>query len=157
MSRRAEIQMTEEEIDAFLAGRRVMNLATVGRDDRPHLVAMWYGWAPDGRLAFSTYRSSQKVKNLERRPILTALVEDGERYEELRGVQLACDVELTTDTEVLHPLAESVYERYHAAEHGALTDEIRPFVHGGMAKRTAVLLDVVETSSWDHAKLGGTR
>ncbi len=157
MSRRAAIRMTPTEIDDFLSGRRVMNLATVGATGRPHLVAMWYGWAPDGRLAFTTYTRSQKIKNLERRPVLTALVEDGERYEELRGVQLVCDVELSGDRAVVNAIGASLYERYHAADSGPLTDEVRPFVHAGMDKRTGVLLDVVDTVSWDHTKLGAAR
>ena len=49
---------------------------------------MWYGFlGPD--LAVWTYRRSQKAVNLERDPRLTCLVEAGERYEELRGVELS--------------------------------------------------------------------
>jgi PPOX class probable F420-dependent enzyme len=155
MSRRAATRMTDHEVETFLAGRRVANIATIGADGRPHVVAMWYGWAPDGRIAFATYTSSQKVVNLRRRAVLTALVEDGERYEELRGVQLKCDSELSEDRDTVNAVGESLYERYHAEASGPLTDEIRPFVHAGMMKRTAVLLDVVDIASWDHAKLGG--
>ena len=43
----------------------------------------------DGRIAFWTYRTSQKARNLARDPRLTCLVEDGEDYFELRGVQVA--------------------------------------------------------------------
>lgn len=157
MADRSAVRMTDEEVDLFLTGRRVMNLATVRPDGRPHLVAMWYGWAPDGRLALATYSRSQKVLNLRRQPLLTALVEDGERYTELRGVQLVCDVTLSDDRDVVNAIGESLYERYHAEHDGPLTDEIRPFVHAGMAKRTGVLLDVVEIATWDHAKLGGGR
>lgn len=153
MSQRERIRMTDEEIDEFLDAPRVMNVATIGSDDRPHLVAMWYSTAPDGRLAFTTYRSSQKIANLRRRPVLTAMVEDGERYEELRGVQLKCDVELSDDPDVLNALGEASYTRYHAPISGPLTDDMKPFIHAGMVKRTAVLLDVVETASWNHAKL----
>ncbi len=157
MSKRDLVQMNDDEIDEFLRGRHVMNVATIGSDGRPHLVAMWFGWAPDGRLAFTTYARSQKIRNLQRRPILTALVEDGELYTELRGVQLACDAVLSDDPAVVNVVGESVYERYNAEHDGPLTDEIRPFVHAAMAKRTAVLLDVVETASWDHAKLEAGR
>lgn len=146
--------MSVNEIDSFLAGRRVMNLASLGPDGRPHLVAMWYGFTSSGQIGFATYGRSQKIRNLERNPALTALVEDGERYDELRGVQLVCDTILTSERDVVHEIGESLYERYHAEHDGPLTDEIRPFVHAHMAKRTAVLLDVVDTASWNHAKLG---
>ena len=40
----------------------------------------------EGRIAFWTYASSQKIKNLERDDRITCLVEDGADYFELRGV-----------------------------------------------------------------------
>src|SRR5919205_168015 len=79
--------MTSEEVDAFLAGRRTMNVATIGPTGHPHLVAMWYGFV-DGRPAFWTFGRSQKMRNLRRDPKLTALVEDGATYAELRAVEL---------------------------------------------------------------------
>ena len=153
MSKRASIAMNDQEVADFLAGRHVMNMATIGPTGRPHLVGMWYGWAPDGRLACHTYPRSQKIKNLERNPALTALVEDGAVYDELRGVQLMCDAEIVDDRDIVHAVAESTYERYTAEQSGPRNDDTRPFLHAYVAKRVAVLLDVVDTASWDPAKL----
>ena len=86
-SRRDLIRMTDEEVEQFLDGRHTMNVATIGPDGRIHLVAMWYGFL-EGAPAFWTYGKSQKILNLRRDPRITALVEDGEQYEELRGVEL---------------------------------------------------------------------
>ena len=44
-----------------------------------------------------TYAASQKVRNLERDPRATLQVEDGEIYEELRGVTLATEAEIERD------------------------------------------------------------
>ena len=62
-----------------------MNIATHNHDGTIHLVAMWYGFTPDGRPAFETFAKSQKVQNLRRDPRITALVEAGDVYEELRA------------------------------------------------------------------------
>ena len=70
-SRRDLIKMTPDEVDAFLHGPRTMNVATIGRDGTPHLVAMWYGFLGDAP-AFWTFGKSQKVMNLERDPRITA-------------------------------------------------------------------------------------
>ena len=51
----------------------------------------------DGRIAFWTYRTSQKARNLARDPRLTCLVEDGEDYFELRGVQVTGTVRVVAD------------------------------------------------------------
>ena len=66
-NRRDAIKMTQQEVDEFLDGRHTMNVATIGKDGRPHLVAMWYGYL-DGQLAFWTFGKSQKVVNLRRDP-----------------------------------------------------------------------------------------
>src|SRR5947208_14390400 len=78
------IKMTPEEVDAFLHERHTMSVATIGPDGRPHVVAMWYGFL-DGKPGFETYRKSQKLKNLERDPRMTCLIEDGDRYDQVRG------------------------------------------------------------------------
>ena len=65
-----------------------MQLATINPDGTPHLVTMFYALR-DGRIAFWTYRASQKARNLARDPRVTCLVEDGDEYFELRGVQVA--------------------------------------------------------------------
>src|SRR5680860_1689977 len=87
MSRQDQIRMTDEEVLDFLSGRHTMNVASIGRDGQPHLVAMWYGFH-DGAPAFWTYGKSQKVVNLRRDPRLTCLVEEGSAYKDLVGVEL---------------------------------------------------------------------
>ncbi|MDZ7732092.1 MAG: pyridoxamine 5'-phosphate oxidase family protein [Acidimicrobiia bacterium] len=98
MSRRDLIRMTEAEIEEFLGGRHTMNIATFGPDGNIHLVAMWYGFL-DGQPAFETFAKSQKVKNLRRNPEITVLVEDGETYDELRGVEMVGRAEIFDDPE----------------------------------------------------------
>ena len=47
-----------------------------------------------------TFAKSQKVKNLERDPRATLQVEDGEEYQELRGVVLYGRAQLIDDFEL---------------------------------------------------------
>ena len=152
MSRRDQIRMTAEEVDAFLAGRHTMNLATIGPDGQPHLVAMWYGFAADGRLAWWTYGKSQKVRNLERDPRLTCLVETGESYDQLKGVELVGTARILEDRDEIMAVGRSVYERYT----GEWTNDAAAPLEVMGAKRVAIVIDVMKTVSWDHSKLGGT-
>ena len=92
--------MSDEEVDDFLRGRHSMAVATLDADGRPHVVAMWYGFL-DGAPAFETYRKSQKVVNLRRDPRMTCLVEEGNRYDELRGVELVSTGTIVDDPEAL--------------------------------------------------------
>src|SRR3954451_25289721 len=86
-SRRSQITMSDSEIESYLAGQRILNVATVGPTGHPHLVAMWYAYV-HGELCFWTFAKSQKIANLRRDAKMTGLVESGESYNELRGVEL---------------------------------------------------------------------
>ena len=87
VNQRALIKMTPEEVDEFLHGRRSMTMSTISPDDSIHSVAMWYGFL-EGKIAVESKAKAQKVKNLERDPRLTCLVEAGETYDQLHGVSL---------------------------------------------------------------------
>lgn len=151
MSRRDQVRMSDEEVDAFLhEPHHTMNVATYNHDGTIHLVAMWYGFL-DGSPAFWTYRTSQKIRNLERDPRLTCLVEDGATYETLRGVELVGRAELVTDIEDLLPLGRNVVARYN--DDVTESADLDPFLRNYGAKRWGVKLQVERVVSWDHGKL----
>jgi len=142
--------MSDEEVDAFLAGRHTMNVASFNHDSTIHLVAMWYA-VLDGDPVFWTYGRSQKIRNLQRDPRITLLVETGEAYSELMGVELVGRAEVLTEKADIMAIGEAVYERYF----GEVTDEVRPFVEMTGAKRFGVRIAVERVVSWDHKKLEG--
>ena len=150
MSRRDMIHMNDEEIRAFLEEQRTLQVATIDHDGWPHLVAMWYALIND-QIAFWTYAKSQKAVNLRRDPKLTCLVETGERYDELRGVQIKGRAILTTDQETIRRVAEVIYGRYVSP----LNDATRQMIVAQAPKRVLVFVEPVELVSWDHRKLGG--
>ena len=150
MSRRDQIRMTETERDEFLRGRHTMSVATIGPDGRIHLVAMWYGFV-EGQLCFWTYEKSQKIRNLERDPTLTALVESGETYDQLKGVEIVGTGVVLTDRDEVMQIGRSVFERYT----GPWSDAAAPAVEQMGAKRSAVKIEVEKLVTWDHTKLGG--
>lgn len=152
MKRREQIQMCTAEIRAFLAEQRTMAVATLGPDGYPHVVAMWYALV-DGAIAFWTYAKAQKAINLRRDPRITCLVEAGDMYSELRGVQIKGTAELVEDAEAVHRLGVTIHERYHGAP---LSLDMERKVAAQAPKRLAVYVRPVKIVSWDHRKLGGT-
>lgn len=143
--------MTAAEIEEFLAGRRTMSVATLGIGGQPHLVAMWYGFLGSAP-AFWTYRRSQKAVNLRRDPRLTCLVEDGDSYDRLRGVELVGRGTVIDEPEVVLAVGTSVIGRY--IEPGDI--QSRDAMLASAAKRVAVRIDVDRVVSWDHSKLAGS-
>jgi PPOX class probable F420-dependent enzyme len=150
-SRRDQIEMSGEELRAFVAEQMVMQCATVGPRGRPHLVPLWY--VPDGiELMGWTYAKSQKARNLDRDPRATIGIEQGVRYEELRGVMFECDVELERDPSEVEQYGLMLFRRYA----DDLTPEIREMVAKQAQKRVGLRFVPSRVVSWDHRKLGGT-
>jgi len=153
--------MSDAEIDEYLHGRRTMNVASIGTDGHVHLVAMWYGFTNargeggplgDRAPAFWTYGRSQKILNLQRDPRVTCLIESGDEYAQLRGVELVGTATILEDRDDVMAIGRSVFERYN----GEWSDGAAAAVATMGAKRVGVRIDVEKVVSWDHTKLGGT-
>jgi PPOX class probable F420-dependent enzyme len=149
-SRRSQIEMSDDEVRAFLAEQMVMQCATVGPRGLPHMVPLWYV-AEDLDLVGWTYAKSQKAKNLERDPRATIGIEDGVQYHELRGVMLECNVALERDAERVEGYGLRLFERYA----GELNEGIREMVAKQAPKRIGLRFVPSRVVSWDHRKLGG--
>jgi PPOX class probable F420-dependent enzyme len=149
-SQRELIRMSDDEVDVFLAERRKLHVATLGRDGSPHLVPMYF-LVVDGAVTFWTYSASQKIANLLRDPRITVMAEDGEAYFDLRGVQIAGRAHLTPDPALVTAFGERLYERYF----GPLDENGRAYVARSAAKRTRVTVEPLRVVSWDHRKLAG--
>lgn len=140
--------MTPAEVDAFLHERQTMSVATHNPDGSIHLVAMWYGFV-DGLPVFETHPKAQKAVNLRRDPRLTCLVEDGDTFETLRGVQLVGTAEVSDDRELVIAAARSVVERYFPDVDPADVDALAEGVAG---TRVAITVRADRVVSWDHTK-----
>jgi PPOX class probable F420-dependent enzyme len=152
MNVREQIRMSPQELAAFLAEERTVVCGTVGRGGLPHLMPLWYV-VRDGELWAWTYAASQKVRNLERDPRATLLVEAGEVYEELRGVMLTADSVIERDGAAVAALGVELYTRYH----DVLSDEVRAMIEQQAPKRVALRFVERSQTSWDHRKLASAR
>jgi PPOX class probable F420-dependent enzyme len=148
VKQRAQIRMSDDEIDEFLHGKHTMSLASLNADGTIHMVAMWYGFL-EGAVAFETKAKSQKVQNLRRNPTITCMVEDGDTYNELRGVQIIGTAEVFEDRDRLIEMGKSVFERHV----GPYTDDMLPAVEMMLNKRVGIKVNPVRVASWDHTKL----
>ena len=144
--------MTDTEVEAYLDEQRTLNIATVSPSGHPHLVAMWYARL-EGDIVFWTFGKSQKVLNIRRDPRITALIESGDVYNELRGVELIGTARLIEDHDKIVEIGTAVAVRYNglSAASGAGLEFIRKQAH----KRIGVAMTVDKVVSWDHTKLGG--
>ncbi len=140
--------MSPEEVDHFLRSERTTTMCTMHPDGSIHAVAMWYAFL-GGTPAIETKRESQKIRNLRRDPRLTFLVEAGDKYENLRGVELVGRARIVEDPVQVLEFGVSMWERYVST----YTEEQRPLVDAMMHNRVVVAIDATRVVSWDHRKL----
>ena len=155
MGRRAQIQMTDDEVRAFLSEERTVICATNGPRGWPHLMPLWYllratgaGGAPE--IWAWTFAKSQKAVNIGRDARATLQVEAGESYDELRGVMFECDVVVHDDVDAVRQFGLELYARY-----GGVDDAVREMVDKQAPKRIAMQFVERRRATWDHRKLGG--
>lgn len=156
MPRKDDIRMTKDEIRDYLREGHNMTLVTNGPKGFPHAVAMFYALDDDLSIRFATYGSSQKVKNIERDPRVTLLVETGTAYSELRGVMIEGRARIGNDLEqTVATMIES------NARTGSPLPDIEQIPHDVKvrmaAKRVVVCIDPVRFVSWDHGKLPSSK
>jgi len=153
VSRRAEIRLTPAERAELLDSQRIVVVSSIGPRGWPHSMPMWFT-VRDGEIWIWTYAKSQKVKNLERDPRATLLVETGEQYQELRGVQIEAEAEIVRGTDRILEFGLELALRYAEG-----IEELGSDAEAGLAaqapKRVAIRFRERRSATWDHRKLGG--
>ena len=80
------IAMSSSEMDAFLERERTCRLATLGPGG-PHVSPVWFTWTGGALWIYSLTRS-QRWADLQRDPRVAAVIDGGEHYAELHGVEI---------------------------------------------------------------------
>jgi PPOX class probable F420-dependent enzyme len=153
VSRRAEIQLSEDEQRELIESERIVVVSSLGPRGWPHAMPLWY--VPrEGEIWVYTYAKSQKVRNLERDPRATLMIETGHEYGELRGVEIEAQAQIHRDLDTVFELARELTGRYAG---GAQVDENQAEALRTQArKRVAIRFEPRRVATWDHRKLGGT-
>ena len=55
--RRDQVAMTDDEMWAFIASQKTVQVATINRDGAPHLVPLWFALV-DGAIVLETFTKS---------------------------------------------------------------------------------------------------
>jgi PPOX class probable F420-dependent enzyme len=155
MSRRDSIKLSEEELVELLGGERVVVVSSLGPRGWPHSMPMWFVPRDGTEIWIWTYAKSQKVRNLERDPRATLLIETGHEYVELRGAMIEARAEIHRDFETVVGFAEELTVRY-AAGIESVEGDARAALEAQAPKRVAIRFEAVRMATWDHRKLGGT-
>lgn len=154
MSRRDQIKLSPEGQRQLLDAERVVVVASFGPRGWPHVMPLWYVVRGDHIWTW-TYAKSQKIRNLERDPRATLLVETGVEYGELRGVQIEAEARLHRDLDTVFEFAKELTVRYAEGIDAVEGDAVEA-LKAQAPKRVAIEFEPRRTATWDHRKLGGT-
>ena len=134
---------------AFIETQRSIQVCTLNKDGTPHLTVMWFA-VVDGAIVLETFTKAQKIVNLKRDPRMAVLLEDGEQYNELRGVSINCQAELVEDYDTVHALHVEVVVRNTP---GVTREQAAEFTREMCKKKTVIRVRPQKVMSWDHRKL----
>ncbi len=147
---RSKIALSDDEVTSYVETSKTVIMGTINHDGYPHLVPMWYA-VRDGLIHIHTYKSSQKVINIQRDPRGSALVEDGDIYGELRGVFMRGRFEVIDDQDLCLAIGLMTAEKYMGVD----AESAAPFVKEQVRKRVALVFHPEKVSSWDHRRIEG--
>lgn len=99
--------MTRDEAYAFLESRPGwIMLTTIGRDGYPHTVPI--GYFRDGdQIVIGCRAGTQKLKNIERNPRVSLLVESGSTMQDIKGVMIQGDARVVTAPDETLPISRA--------------------------------------------------
>jgi PPOX class probable F420-dependent enzyme len=135
--------LSDELVAELLAARLVAKLATSNRDGSIHLVAMWYLYE-DGALLIPTSSATRKVRNLERNPRATAMIDDSRGGFDLRGVTLLGQAEIVRE-ERARELNARIHLKY-VTPGGLVLEPVRTYLE---TDDVTIAFRPERVSSWD--------
>jgi nitroimidazol reductase NimA-like FMN-containing flavoprotein (pyridoxamine 5'-phosphate oxidase superfamily) len=155
MSRRDQIRMSDDEIREFLRDSKTIILNSNGTGGYPHPMPMWFAMDDSFVISMTTFRTSQKILNLKRDPRVSLLAESGLEYEQLKGVVIYGEAELSDDLDeiigTLLAAAGQEVDENDVEGRRAMAEVMKKTA----SKRTRIRVKPERIVSWDHAKLGG--
>jgi hypothetical protein len=82
-------------------------------------------------------------------------VEEGSRYNELRGVLIQAEVELIEDFDRVYAIGTALHARYASPAEAETLADAAAGIRAQAAKRFVLRVPYTRVTSWDHRKLAG--
>jgi len=137
--------LDDEKKIKLLEESKIINLATINKNGLPHLVPMWFILDANNEINFTSYHKSQKIINLKRDKRIVIMLESGTQYEELHGLVMEGEAEISTDKELVITIMNQITEKYK-------TKRDQQDIARQANKRVNVKIKVKKIISWDIGK-----
>ena len=141
--------MTKEEVDKFLAGNLMLQMATIDKQGEPNIQPVWFYYDKKGeKLLVTTSKLAKKVQNLRNKPSLYFSVDD-ENFP-YKGVKGRGSVNIIEDSNRAVSEGDKISMKYL----GTLDHPIAKMITEHSKKGDNVLIEVSPKffSTWDYSK-----
>lgn len=112
---RAQLRLSDEELDEILRSERTVHVATASADGWPHVVPLWFVWR-DGTVWINNLRRSKRSRDIHEGSPVAVCVDTGVEYQELRGAVLYGRFEAADDDVLLEPVKAEFARKYWGVE-----------------------------------------
>ncbi|HEX7096159.1 MAG TPA: pyridoxamine 5'-phosphate oxidase family protein [Acidimicrobiales bacterium] len=146
------VRMPDDEAWEMLRRSHTGILTTLRRDGMPITLPIWFVTL-DRTICFAAPSRTKKVARLRHDPRASFLVEDGERWAELRAVHCTGRVERVEDPELIERIDRALDEKYAAFR--TPRSDMPEATQRHYAGRTFFrLVPDARILSWDNRRLG---
>jgi nitroimidazol reductase NimA-like FMN-containing flavoprotein (pyridoxamine 5'-phosphate oxidase superfamily) len=104
-------KLTKDEVNAFLDSRPGwIALTTIGKDGFPHTVPIGYFRLGD-QVYIGCRAATQKLKNIERNPKVSLMLESGSTMQDIKGVVIQGEASVITEGDEMLRLSREAMRR----------------------------------------------
>jgi PPOX class probable F420-dependent enzyme len=105
------VRLTEDEMNEFLDAGHTLILSTIRKSGEPWMTPVWYVWM-DGAFWIGTAAQSAKAQHIRRDPRVCCLVEQGEKWVDLKAVVANCDASFVEDEALIARVQTAIDRKY---------------------------------------------
>ncbi len=142
-----DIELTRDELEEYLATQRTTRVATAAADGTPHVVPLWFVWF-DGAMFLNSTLGNVTTDNMIERGKATAVMDDGDTYDALRGAVVTAHAEQADDDPRIPEVERTWSDKYLGG------NEVP---YRLWKNRAWFRLDPERTASWDFRKIPDAR
>lgn len=105
------VELDDLELDQFLNDGHTLIMATMRKSGEPWLTPIWYVYH-DGAFFVRTPARSAKIQHIKRDPRVCCMLEQGEKWVDLKAAVLPCDAQIVADEELCKTIGRKFGAKY---------------------------------------------
>jgi nitroimidazol reductase NimA-like FMN-containing flavoprotein (pyridoxamine 5'-phosphate oxidase superfamily) len=139
------MKMDEWELEEFLRNGRIIRIASVSKEGKPHIAPIWYVYR-NGKFYVKTSSKSRKVKNIKKNNAVAFSLDVGGGFSDIKAVAGSGLAKIVTN----HPQAREIDDSITIKYLGSLDHPVAK----ELAKLDDTLIEITPTKkiSWDYSK-----